>query len=532
MLLKIQNENLLPKGGGGDQPSLDHRVFLHFLLTKEKSNMPKYIFKHMIKTFRESQTIKRSWIPYGRLISEILHQGGILNTLKEVNIFTDAQLGRVTGKLINGGTMEHMKLIKKEDYTVLSIDLKEFAVVSNLMEDFPPICKQDPLDVRVHFILEYFEKTGQTIKLNDIPYTMYGGALPIAKSRKSKKRAISKAEYLEDAPELASKKTKKSKGASQEQLTAPEVLSIQQKAQKLDASEVVDKRTRSKKPADASQSSLPQSSIPKKKRKMVIRKLRQASLAEEDQEEVATSLVTREIFKKRAEEAAVKKALEIAAQIAVPSDVLLQEASVEAAQAGIELTENLQQLVVSGELLKDFEEKAVGSEDTTSKTTVSEAVRGNPDSTHSPKVIEIESGTSTSSSTSTSDSSDIDDVPLNKLYKNISPSTKQKQKASDEPYEPLYPSVLDRIGALSQMRVDLCEKLPADHPFQPPIVDCLQSIPADAEGADEPVGPVNTSTSSHPNEPQIVEPLNFAQTETETTKPSEPQQESSTKIPE
>jgi hypothetical protein len=29
MLLKIQNENLLPKGGGNDQPSLEHRVFLH-----------------------------------------------------------------------------------------------------------------------------------------------------------------------------------------------------------------------------------------------------------------------------------------------------------------------------------------------------------------------------------------------------------------------------------------------------------------------------------------------------------------------
>ena len=26
MLLKIQNENLLPKGGGSDQPSLEHRV--------------------------------------------------------------------------------------------------------------------------------------------------------------------------------------------------------------------------------------------------------------------------------------------------------------------------------------------------------------------------------------------------------------------------------------------------------------------------------------------------------------------------
>ena len=86
------------------------------------------------------------------------------------------------------------------------------------------------------------------------------------------------------------------------------MLSIQQEAQQLDASEVLDKRTRSKKPTDA-----PQSSIPKKKRKMAIRKLRQASLVEEEQEEAATSLVTREVLKKRAEEATLKKALEIAA---------------------------------------------------------------------------------------------------------------------------------------------------------------------------------------------------------------------------
>jgi len=36
MLLKIQNENLLPKGSNGDKPSLDHKVFLHFFLTRER----------------------------------------------------------------------------------------------------------------------------------------------------------------------------------------------------------------------------------------------------------------------------------------------------------------------------------------------------------------------------------------------------------------------------------------------------------------------------------------------------------------
>jgi len=76
MLLKIQNENLLPKGGGSDQPSLEHMIFLHFFIKKEKANVPKYIFKHMMKELKESQENKRCWVPYGRLILEILHQEG------------------------------------------------------------------------------------------------------------------------------------------------------------------------------------------------------------------------------------------------------------------------------------------------------------------------------------------------------------------------------------------------------------------------------------------------------------------------
>ena len=128
---------------------------------------------------------------------------------------------------------------------------------------------------------------------------------------------------------------------------------------------------------------------------MAIRKLKQASLAAEEEEEAATSLVTREILKQKAKEAAVQKALEIAAQISVPANVLLEKTTIEAVQAGIELTEDLQQLVVSGELLKDAEEIAAGSEAATSEAAAS---RGNPDVSNSANIIEIESGTSTSTS--------------------------------------------------------------------------------------------------------------------------------------
>jgi len=112
MMLKIQNENLLPKGGGSDQSSLEHMVFLHFFIKKEKANVPKYIFKHMIKTLKESQLNNRTWIPYRRLISEILYPGGILKALEHTKVFTDQELGTVTGKITNGSILGNIRLTK------------------------------------------------------------------------------------------------------------------------------------------------------------------------------------------------------------------------------------------------------------------------------------------------------------------------------------------------------------------------------------------------------------------------------------
>ena len=248
------------------------------------------------------------------------------------------------------------------------------------------------------------------------------------------------------------------------------MLTIQQEAQELDASEVLVKRTRSKKQVDNAQSS--------KKRKMAIKKLRQASLAAEDeQEQATTALVTREVLK--------KKALELAAQISVPADVLLKKTASEDAQAAPALSEDLQQLVASDELLKDAEKKVDGSEAATS--------RGNPNVSNSANIIEIESGTS--SPTYTSDSSDLDDVTLSLIYKNISPSS--KQKANTKPFEPKYPAVLKSIGEMSQKRIDICNKLPINHPLQPPMVEPLNIAPADAEGSDESAGSVSaTATTS------------------------------------
>jgi len=128
MLFKIQYENLLPKGGGSDRPSLAHKVFIHHLIKGDKINLPKYIFKYMEKELWKSQNKDRVWVPYGRLLSKIFHQGGIINALNQTRFYTIQMLDTVVGKVINGKTLKNMQLIR--EFTPLKTDMSESMVVS------------------------------------------------------------------------------------------------------------------------------------------------------------------------------------------------------------------------------------------------------------------------------------------------------------------------------------------------------------------------------------------------------------------
>jgi len=151
-------------------------VFLHYLISFEKVNLPRYIFHHMLWALEQSQQKNRTLVPYGRLLSEIFHQGGMLEVLKMSKVVNDNQLGTVVGKYINGSTLYNMHLVKSV------INLQESNILSNLMDNFPPICKQDPPDVRAHFVYDHWKAIEETIKYSDIPDTMYGGSAALQKA--------------------------------------------------------------------------------------------------------------------------------------------------------------------------------------------------------------------------------------------------------------------------------------------------------------------------------------------------------------
>jgi len=254
-----------------------------------------------------------------------------------------------------------------------------------------------------------------------------------------------------------------------------------------------------------------QPSIPKRKRKPVARKLKIASEEEEE------------------EDVAVQKVLQLAREIEIPVEVLARESTVEGAQLGLEITENLQQMTVVVDLM-EATEVVYEEEGCSEAPDASEALEGNSNSHTPAEIITVKSSSyhesrssSASLSSYSSTSSDTDDVPLNKVYTNLykslspSPLTKTHKKPDYDTFVPMYPSVEERLIGLQQRRINACIHLLADHPLQPLVIEAIQSIPADAESVDDHIGTKSANinvSSPHPTSPTQTTPT------TETSEPS------------
>jgi len=132
--------------------------------------------------------------------------------------------------------------------------------------------------------------------------------------------------------------------------------------------------------------------------------------------------VTREVKRRKETDVAVEKALKLAKEIKIPIEVLAKESTIKVAQLGLELTENLKQMAVVGDMVEaevsdmTVEATKVAQEEVSSEVVASKAPEGNSYSLHTTaEIVNIESSTSpntrsNSLSSSSSTSSDMDDV--------------------------------------------------------------------------------------------------------------------------
>lgn len=165
----------------------------------------------------------------------------------------------------------------------------------------------------------------------------------------------------------------------------------------------------------------------------------------------------------------MEQALGVASQLEIPTATLVKKTAVEDAKKVVEFAEVIKELAIeeTGDLVKATME--VKREKACSEDGVSEAVgiRGNS-SIHTifDNIIDLDS---------TSPSTNLDDIPLNRVYTNLekdlapSPSTKTTKKPHDvDASKPL--SIDERIGSLVKRRIDSCKNLPTNDWLQPAFV--------------------------------------------------------------
>jgi len=181
MLMKFITDCFFQKGGGSNQPSLDHKLVLYFLASYQKINLPRYLMHHLFWAIKEGVKGKRKKVSCGRLLFEIFSQGKLLETLRKSKLTFDRVLGTATGKIINGKTLQNMKIIRK--FSPNEKDLKESSVQSELMRDFPPISKEDNPEVLAGYIAAHAKESGVTTQDEDIPDTSNGAPLRVKGKR-------------------------------------------------------------------------------------------------------------------------------------------------------------------------------------------------------------------------------------------------------------------------------------------------------------------------------------------------------------
>jgi len=132
-----------------------------------------------VRAINEGIRGKRKQIPCGRLLSEIFIQGKLLEIFRRNNLASDQALRTKTGKMINGKTLQNMKIIKK--FSPSEKDLKESTAPTKLMKDFPPIYQERNLEVLTKLIADSVKESGISL---DAEATEVSAEVPLQVRRK------------------------------------------------------------------------------------------------------------------------------------------------------------------------------------------------------------------------------------------------------------------------------------------------------------------------------------------------------------
>ncbi|RHN60097.1 hypothetical protein MtrunA17_Chr4g0021661 [Medicago truncatula] len=359
------------------------------------------------------------------------------------------------------------------------------------MTDFPPISKEENPEVLYQFIYAHFKNTGEIISYASIPDKMGGGPLKV----KGKRTKISE--------DVAAPKPKRTKVPKAEASKASNTAS--------DSEEVIQKK-RTEKPEvqDAAREAA-------LREKEAVKEATEEWVNEEEEEDVLEPkkkkekqskeivspmmVVTPEMAQMAKEYAdnAIAKKKQLKQQYILERDEKLKAAgmveinplSAEKDAEILALTAEVEDQtmkeatdLLQGALKGKGISEAAGSEAHHSGNTSDQKAYVNTQT--------LPSSPSLSSSTT---ESDFDFIPLNQKIR------KPRRISKTSSFEP---SNVDEVQiGLSQRRIEIYKKLPADHFFQPPIIEALNMIPANAS-AEPTSSQIPSSNKPQPSSPSTL----------------------------
>lgn len=150
LMFRILIGCLIHGEGSTDHISWDHNHFIWYLGNREKINLASYIFKHLHEAITESHKNGKKNVFYARLLSELFHQGILIETPKEDGSTQDSD--KSFGSIISDVVLGNMKIIRKKDVVKPEAGLRIISAKSTYIKDFPMISKLENLKVIQEYI--------------------------------------------------------------------------------------------------------------------------------------------------------------------------------------------------------------------------------------------------------------------------------------------------------------------------------------------------------------------------------------------
>jgi len=162
LLLKFSANCFFQRGGGADQPNKDHQLALYSMATFQRIDLPKYFLHHLCWAIKEGISKERKQVPCGRLLSEIFHQGKLLETLRSYKQASDRCFTVTTSdRILNNKSLYAMKVISKLPIDEKWIDLT--TAESEPLKNFPSILQENNPEVLASLVAAHARESGVNI---------------------------------------------------------------------------------------------------------------------------------------------------------------------------------------------------------------------------------------------------------------------------------------------------------------------------------------------------------------------------------